>query len=186
MFQFEQELKMNSLNKLVSIALLTVANAAAAIEINSMDITEGHHMKSTFEFSSWGCKGDNLSPQLTWSNIPEGTKSLAITVYDPDAPTESGFWHWVVSDIPVTVHAIARGVDIEKLGGKQYRNDYGTNSFGGACPPKLGGMHRYQFTVWALPVATLGLNTNTPAAVVGYQLNAKAIDKARLTATYSR
>ena len=166
--------------------LLSCANASFAVELTSMDITEGSLMKRTFEYSGWGCDGNNLSPQLTWSELPEGTKSVAITVFDPDAPTESGFWHWLVTDIPISVKAIARGVDIEKLGAKQYQNDYGSQGFGGACPPKGDGMHRYQFTVWALPVAELGLSTDTPAAVVGYQLNTKSIGKARLTATYNR
>lgn len=177
---------MNNLSNFISITLLAVTANTSAIELTSMDVAEGHHMKSTFEFSGWGCNGENLSPQLTWTDVPAGTKSLAITVYDPDAPTESGFWHWLVTDIPVTVHAIARGVDVEKLGARQYRNDYGNINFGGACPPQADGMHRYQFTIWALPDANLGLNPNTPAAVVGYQLNAKAIDKKTLTATYTR
>lgn len=177
---------MNNLIKFASIAVLALTSRVNAIELSSMDIAEGQHMKSTFEFSGWGCNGENLSPQLSWSSVPAGTKSLAITVYDPDAPTESGFWHWLVTDIPVTVHAIARGVDVEKLGAKQYRNDYGNNNFGGACPPEADGMHRYQFTVWALPEAKLGLGPNTPAAVIGYQLNVKAIDKKTLTATYNR
>lgn len=177
---------MKSIQTIIGTASLLIMSHAHSIELTSMDIREGHHMESTFEFASWGCTGSNLSPQLSWRNLPKGTKSLAVTVYDPDAPTESGFWHWIVTDIPVTVHAIARGVDIEKLGAKQFRNDYGNKSFGGACPPKKDGMHRYQFTVWALPVSKLDLDTDTPAAVVGYQLNAKALGKARLTTTYHR
>ena len=81
---------------------------------------------------------------------------------------------------------LEQGVDIGKLGGKEARIDYGSTGFGGACPPKGHGMHRYQFTVWALPKATLGLDENTTPAVVGFTLNSIAIDKATLTATYTR
>ncbi|MCE9679410.1 YbhB/YbcL family Raf kinase inhibitor-like protein [Shewanella sp. AS1] len=168
------------------IASLYVPGSAAAIEISSQDIQEGHPMAKTFEFSGWGCDGANQSPQLMWKNAPKETKSFAITVYDPDAPTGSGFWHWIVLDIPANVTQLERGVDIKKLGGVEVGIDYGTAGFGGACPPKGHGMHRYQFTVWALPEAKLELNESTPAAVVGFTLNSIALDKATLTATYTR
>ncbi len=143
-------------------------------------------MEKTFEFAGWGCSGDNLSPQLSWDNAPKGTKSFAITAYDPDAPTESGFWHWIALDIPAGVSQLPRGADISKLGGLETRIDYGTKGFGGACPPVGDGMHRYQFTVWALPKAKLELGEDTPAAVVGFTLNSIALAKTTLTATYTR
>ena len=118
--------------------------------------------------------------------LQQEPKALQITAYDPDAPTESGFWHWVVFDIPATVSELPRGVDISKVGGKEGRIDYGTVDFGGACPPEKDGMHRYQFTVWALPTDKLNLDENTPSAVVGFTLNSMALDKAKLTATYTR
>ncbi|MCV5656218.1 YbhB/YbcL family Raf kinase inhibitor-like protein, partial [Escherichia coli] len=86
----------------------------------------------TFEYSGWGCDGANQSPQLMWKDVPKGTKSFAITAYDPDAPTGSGFWHWIAFDIPASVNELPRGVDISKLGGKESRIDYGTTGFGGA------------------------------------------------------
>ncbi|MCV6071490.1 YbhB/YbcL family Raf kinase inhibitor-like protein, partial [Escherichia coli] len=81
----------------------------------------------------WGCDGGNQSPQLMWKEAPKGTKSFAITVYDPDAPTGSGFWHWIAFNIPSTVSELPRGIDMNKLGGKESRIDYGTTGFGGAC-----------------------------------------------------
>ncbi|NRB66272.1 MAG: YbhB/YbcL family Raf kinase inhibitor-like protein [Vibrio sp.] len=170
---------------LLAVGILT-AGTVQAFELMSEDIIEGHPMQKTFEYKGWGCDGDNLSPQLTWQSAPAGTKSYAISVYDPDAPTGSGFWHWLAFDIPASVKALPRGVDIDKLGGKESRIDFGTAGYGGACPPVGDGMHRYQFTVWALPAASLDLDPQTPAAVVGFTLNNMALGKATLTATYTR
>ncbi len=97
---------------------LLAMGSAHAFELKSNDIQEGHPMAKTFEYNSWGCDGGNQSPQLTWSDVPEGTKSFAITAYDPDAPTGSGFWHWVAFNIPASVTELPRGVDIKKLGAK--------------------------------------------------------------------
>ncbi|EGA69665.1 putative outer membrane protein [Vibrio sinaloensis DSM 21326] len=172
------------------LALMTtgviLSGQALAFDLTSQDLQEGHPMGKTFEFSGWGCSGDNVSPQLSWNNPPKGTKSFAITAYDPDAPTESGFWHWIVLDIPSNVTQLPRGADISKLGGLETRIDYGMKGFGGACPPVGDGMHRYQFTVWALPKAKLDLGEETPAAVVGFTLNSIALAKTTLTATYTR
>ncbi|MCL9780224.1 YbhB/YbcL family Raf kinase inhibitor-like protein [Vibrio sp. S4M6] len=151
----------------------------------SEDIKEGHPMAKTFEFSGWGASGDNLSPQLSWHNVPQGTKSFAITAFDPDAPTGSGFWHWIAFNIPAQTTELPRGVDMQELGAIELRNDYGEIGFGGACPPEGHGMHRYQFTVWALPESALELEGAT-SAVVGFNLNSIAIAKSTLTATYTR
>lgn len=177
---------MKTLIKSVLALSILTAGSAQAFELTSNDIQEGHPMAKTFEYSSWGCDGENLSPQLMWKDAPAGTKSFAITAYDPDAPTESGFWHWVAFDIPATVSELPRGVDISKVGGKEGRIDYGTVGFGGACPPEKDDMHRYQFTVWALPTDKLNLDENTPSAVVGFTLNSMALGKAKLTTTYTR
>lgn len=165
---------------------LLAATSVHAFELSSTDIKEGAPMAKTFEFAGWGCDGDNVSPQLSWKDVPKGTKSFAITAYDPDAPTGSGFWHWVAFDIKGSVRELPRGADIAKLGGVQVRNDYGQKAFGGTCPPEHDGMHRYQFTVWALPTETLGLDNSVSPAVVGFNLHYKALGKAVLTATYTR
>ncbi len=161
---------------------------STSFRLTSPDIQEGHFMAKSFEFNGFGCDGPNLSPALVWENAPVGTQSFAITVYDPDAPTGSGFWHWLVVDIPASVTLLAQGAGQGDLpaGSRSFTNDYGIKEFGGACPPQGHGMHRYQFTVWALPEATLGVLDGASAAVVGFMLNATALGKATLTATYAR
>ncbi len=161
---------------------------STSFRLTSPDIQEGHFMAKSFEFNGFGCDGPNISPALAWQNAPAGTKSFAITVYDPDAPTGSGFWHWLVVDIPASVTSLAQGAGNGDLpaGSRSFTNDYGIKEFGGACPPQGHGMHRYQFTVWALPESTLGVPDGASAAVVGFMLNATALGKATLTATYAR
>ena len=109
---------MKTIIKSVLAISFVVSVTAHAFELTSNDIQEGHPMAKTFEYSSWGCDGDNLSPQLMWNDVPEGTKSSAITASDPDATTASGFWHWVVFDIPTTVNGLASDVGIGKVRGK--------------------------------------------------------------------
>ncbi|WP_375320246.1 YbhB/YbcL family Raf kinase inhibitor-like protein [Aliivibrio logei] len=167
------------------LALLTLASfSSQAFEVSSNDIHEGQLMKSEFTFSGMGCTGDNISPQLSWKDAPEGTKSFAITVFDPDAPTGSGWWHWLVLNIPANVSSIAQGSPMKNI--LQTKNDFGTMTYGGACPPAGDGMHRYQYTVWALPQEKIDLPADISPAVVGYTLNSMALDKAVLTATYVR
>lgn len=176
---------MKLLTKSLMASLMLVSLSASALQINSTDIQEGTPMAKTFEYAGWGCKGDNISPELSWKDAPKGTKSFAITAFDPDAPTMSGFWHWIAFNIPASVSKLPQGVDMTKLGATVARNDYGSHSFGGACPPAGDGMHRYKFTVWALPVAKLDLNKDTPAAVIGFTLNSIALAKSTLTATFT-
>ncbi|MDW6001299.1 YbhB/YbcL family Raf kinase inhibitor-like protein [Vibrio mangrovi] len=177
-------MKLSTLLLLLGSSLTSMASSA--LELTSNDIHEGERMSATFEFQGSGCQGKNLSPQLTWKDIPAGTKSFALTTYDPDAPTGSGWWHWVVVNIPAQVTTLNRGADVTKTGAMELVNDYGIRHFGGACPPKKHGMHRYQFTVWALPVEKLDIAPDASAAVAGFMLNAMALDKAKLTATYVR
>ncbi|WP_420547992.1 YbhB/YbcL family Raf kinase inhibitor-like protein [Curvivirga sp.] len=157
---------------------------AFALDLKSADIEEGSRMDTSFEFNGFGCEGGNVSPALSWSNAPADTKSFAVTAYDPDAPTESGFWHWVVLDIPESENGLAKGASGNGISGQELMNDYGMVGYGGPCPPKGHGMHRYQFTVWALPVEKLEIPKGASNAVVGYFLNHMNLDKARLTATF--
>lgn len=162
--------------------------SAARFVLTSPDITEGHFMAKAQEFDGFGCNGQNISPALNWQNAPADTKSFAVTVFDPDAPTCSGFWHWLVTDIPAAATGLAQGAGKGNLppGCRTFTNDYGSKAFGGACPPEGHGMHRYQFTVWALPEETLPAPDGASAAVVGFMLNSMALAKATLTATYAR
>lgn len=172
------------------VSLAFVVGSTQAIQVSSPDIKEGHFMAKTFEFAGFGCNGANKSPALNWSDLPAGTKSIAVTAYDPDAPTEAGWWHWLVVDLPVTTPGLAQGAGSAggtlPVGSRSFINDFGVKTFGGACPPEGHGMHRYQFTVWALPDAKLDVPDNANPALVGYMLNAKALAKKTLTATYAR
>jgi Raf kinase inhibitor-like YbhB/YbcL family protein len=170
---------------IIAIASLISFNTPA-FQLTSKDIQEGQRMGKAFEYQGFGCNGQNLSPALHWTSPPKGTKSFAITAYDPDAPTGSGWWHWRVIDIPATVRSIKRGAQLDKLGAITLKNDYGETAFGGACPPVGDSMHRYQFTLWALPVDKLKIDTKASAALMGFMLNSMALDKATLTATYVR
>jgi len=143
------------------------------------------------EFNGFGCTGENTSPQLSWSNAPEGTKSFAITMYDPDAPTGSGWWHWVVFDIPNDVESILKNAgNIEKglMPEKAIQSitNYGVPGYGGPCPPENHGIHQYVITVHALKVDKLGLDENTNPAIVGYYLWNNTIAKASIVTYYER
>lgn len=143
------------------------------------------------EFNGFGCTGENQSPQLSWKNAPEGTKSFAVTMYDPDAPTGSGWWHWVVFDIPEGTNELVSGAGSTELnlspeGAIQSVTDYGINGYGGPCPPEGHGLHQYVITVYALKIDKLGLDKNTNPAVVGYYLWNNTLAKASIVTYYKR
>lgn len=143
------------------------------------------------EFNGFGCSGKNQSPQLSWENAPEGTKSYAITMYDPDAPTGSGWWHWVVFDIPADINELVSNagntsVNLMPKGVIQSMTDFGGKGYGGPCPPKGHGMHQYIITVYALKTDKLGLDANSNPAVVGYNLWSNTLAKASIIAYYQR
>jgi Raf kinase inhibitor-like YbhB/YbcL family protein len=145
----------------------------------------------TEEFNGFGCTGKNQSPQLSWSNAPEGTKSFAITMYDPDAPTGSGWWHWVVFDIPTTVDELVSNagnieLNLAPKGAIQSITNYGAKGYGGPCPPKGHGLHQYVITVHALKTESLGLDDNTNPAIVGYNIWANTLAKASIIIYYKK
>lgn len=173
--------------------ILMIASAiqlsAQTFTLSSQDLGGQATMKQVFE--GFGCTGDNVSPQLSWKDAPSATQSFAITMYDPDAPTGSGWWHWLVFDIPTNVHELATGAGSSNpsampAGAIQSITDYGTTGFGGPCPPEGDGPHQYIITVHALKVKSLGLDANTNAAVVGYYLNSQTLAKASIVAYYER
>ena len=177
------------------ISLLTLGFAATVLadgfSLVSQDIVPGKFMSKKQEFNGFGCTGDDLSPQLTWSGAPEGTKSFAITVYDPDAPTGSGWWHWQIVNIPKTVTEIAAGTgstkkDLAPKGSTQVKNDYGNRGFGGACPPSGHGIHHYRFTIHALSVETLDFPEDASGALAGYMINANTIASSTIESLYQR
>ena len=163
-----------------------------AFTVMSNSFNDGDYLPKDFILSAdfgFGCAGGNKSPHLKWSEAPAGTKSFAITCYDPDAPTGSGFWHWVLFDIPATVTELPAGAgngDFKGLpaGAVHARNDYGTNEFGGAAPPPGDGPHRYVFTVYAVDTESLGLDSSASPAYVGFNLRFHALARANLIAEY--
>jgi Raf kinase inhibitor-like YbhB/YbcL family protein len=169
------------------LAGLTAANA---LTLTSPDIKKGAKIADEQVFNSFGCTGKNVSPALNWSGAPRGTKSFALNVFDPDAPTGSGFWHWVVFNIPPDATSLPKGAGDPKSaaapkGAVQSRTDYGFAGYGGPCPPQGAGSHHYIFTIYALDVDKLGADENSSAAVVGFNLHFHTLEKATLTGIWS-
>jgi Raf kinase inhibitor-like YbhB/YbcL family protein len=164
---------------------------AGEFTLSSPTIKPGAALSEEQVFNGFGCAGKNLSPALEWTKGPKGTKSYAITVYDPDAPTGSGWWHWIVYNIPANVTTIALGAGDATgkklpLGALQGRTDFGTHAFGGACPPQGDTPHRYIFTVHALKIEKIEVAPDASAAMIGFMINANSLGKASFTATYGR
>lgn len=144
----------------MAVAMLAAVSSgamAAPFSVSSNDMRDGQPLAQQHWFAGFGCTGGNVSPQLTWKNAPAGTRSFAVTVRDPDAPTGSGWWHWTVVNIASSVFSLPAGAGDKNSatlpgGAVQGRNDFGYAGFGGACPPAGDKPHRYRFTVWALDV----------------------------------
>jgi hypothetical protein len=173
------------------LAAATVTAHAAGFTLSSPTIKPGSMLTEAQVFKGFGCEGKNTSPALKWSGAPQGTKSYAVTVYDPDAPTGSGWWHWVVFNIPANVTELPEGagaVDGKGLpaGAVQGRTDFGSAGFGGACPPAGDKPHRYIFTVHALKTDKIEVPADASAALVGFMLNANRLGKASFEAKYGR
>ena len=177
------------MRSLIALAALLVTLPSAAFELKSPDIQPGRPLAEAQVFEGFGCHGGNLSPELSWDKVPAGTRSFALTVHDPDAPTGSGWWHWVVYDLPATTRSLPRGIgkgaDLPE-GARQGRTDFGSTGFGGACPPVGDKPHRYIFPVHALKVEKLDVPPDATAALIGFAINANRIAKASLTTTYGR
>jgi len=164
--------------------------AASEFTLQSPQIKAGGEIGSEQVFNAFGCTGKNISPALSWSHAPAGTQSFALLAYDPDAPTGSGWWHWVVYNIPANTTSLVAGAgDAKKnllpAGAVQGRTDFGTVGYGGPCPPP-GKPHHYYFRLYALKVPKLDLPMDATAAFVGFNVNANAIGKAQLLGLYGR
>ena len=163
------------------------------MKVSSKGFKSGDYLGQQHVLSAdygFGCSGGNVSPHLKWEDAPAGTKSFAVTCYDPDAPTGSGFWHWVVVNIPpdVTELAVNAGdpaAGALPAGALQTRTDFGKPGYGGPCAPE-GHPHRYLFTVYAVSLDKLPVTADTSAAVVGLFLNSNALAKASLMGLYRR
>ena len=173
--------------------LLGAAGAAqsAGFSLSSPSIKPGSTLTEAQVFKGFGCEGKNISPALKWSGAPKDTKSFALTVYDPDAPTGSGWWHWVVYNIPASATELPEGAGAADgkampAGAVQGRTDFGAAGFGGACPPQGDKPHRYIFTVHALKTEKIDAPADASAALVGFMINANRIGKASFEAKYGR
>ena len=175
----------------VALAALTGAAPVRAGDfvLTSPDVTEGRSITEAYVYS--GCGGGNLSPALQWRGAPAGTKSFVVTLFDPDVPSGSGWWHWVLYNLPASADRLARGAgdparQLLPLGATLGRTDFGSTSYGGPCPPNGDRAHHYIFTVHALDVPSLPVRNGASAAMVGYNVHIHELAAAKLTAVYAR
>lgn len=174
------------MKKILILACLIIAFKglyAQTFTLSSADL--GGQFTNEFVAGNFGCSGNNQSPELHWVNAPAGTKSFAVTMYDPDAPTGSGLWHWVIVNIPASTSQLKRGAGntqakLAPLESLQSINDTGAAGYQGPCPPEGDAPHRYLITVYALNTAQLGTTKSTTAAISGFLLNKASIAKASL------
>lgn len=177
--------------RLIACALVLAATAAIAhaedrLQLSSPAFADGGRLPDRQALNAMGCTGLNLSPALAWTGAPSGTKSFAVTLYDPDAPTGSGWWHWVVFNLPADAQGLHEGPAVLPAGAAEGRTDFGAPGYGGACPPSGGKPHRYVFTLHALDVERLDVSPEASAAMVGYNLYAHSLARSTLTALYGR
>ena len=156
--------------------------AVASFSLTSKDVTDGEPLDALFIHTSAG--GENQSPQLAWSGAPGETRGYAVTCFDPDAPTGSGFWHWVLVNVPVSVTELERGADPLPEGAFCVRNDYGEANYGGSAPPPGDRPHRYVFAVHALDVDRLDVGPEASPAYVGFNLAFHTLARAVIRPTY--
>lgn len=164
---------------------------AKGLTLSSPDVKKGGTVPLEQVLNTFGCTGGDISPALNWSGAPAGTKSFAVTVYDPDAPTGSGWWHWVVFNIPANATGLPKnagnlGANLAPAGSVQSRTDFGKPGYGGPCPPKGDKPHRYIFTVFAVNVDHLDANADASPAFVGFNLHFHTLARASFTAKYGR
>jgi len=166
----------------VTLCSLSAWARADGFQVTSPDIVDGRFLAQQV-FNAAGCAGGNISPRLRWSGAPAGTRSYAVTVFDPDARGGAGWWHWVVAGIPATVHALAAGSGQEGRLPFTARNDFGASAYGGPCPP-AGPSHHYRIEIHALNVETLPIDAETPAAQAAARIDHATLSTATMIVLY--
>jgi Raf kinase inhibitor-like YbhB/YbcL family protein len=177
---------MKNVRQIMMICLVagtSVIASAQSFTLRSKDLEGQFNQKQVS--NTFGCSGANESPQLNWTNPPAGTKSFAVTMYDQDAPTGSGWWHWSIFNLPANTTEIVRGAGnasnhLLPFGAVLGNTDFGVPGYGGPCPPEGDRPHAYVITVWALNIAKLGPDDHATPALVGFLLNQHAIAKTSL------
>ena len=158
--------------------------------VTSEDFADGQPLAATFAYEGAAEGAQNRSPQLTWGGAPAGTKSFAVTCYDPDAPTPSGFWHWALIDLPANTTSLAQGAGAAGTGlpGSAFhvRNDWSSKDYGGCYPPDGDRAHRYYFVVHAVDVESLGVDDEASAAVVSFNLVFHTLARAQIVGLFQR
>ena len=159
--------------------------------LTSSDVRDGQPLATAQVSGMMGAGGSDTSPQLSWSGFPENTKSFAITIYDPDAPTASGFWHWAIADVPVSITSLASGAGSADgadlpAGALRVANDAGTLGYVGAAPPAGHGNHHYYIAVHAVDVESLGLPEGASPAYLGFNLFMHSVARAVIVGTYEQ
>jgi Raf kinase inhibitor-like YbhB/YbcL family protein len=158
------------------------------LTVSSTSLTHNARLPEEQVFNGWGLSGGNVSPQLSWADAPNGAKGFAVTCFDPDAPTPSGFWHWLLIGIPADVHSLDAGAgtaETAPAGAFHVSNDFGGKRYDGAAPPAGDRSHRYLFAVHALDTDDLGLDDTASAAVTAFTMGGHTLARGVISATYS-
>lgn len=179
-----------SLGLLPLMALPSGPTSAEAFTLASSTVGDGDRISSARLYMGSDCSGENISPELHWRGAPQGTRSFALTMYQPDGHSGNGRWHWVVFNIPVELDALPEGAGDPKSGlipeAVQGRTDFRVHGYNGACPPAGDEDQRYQFRIYALKVDLLPLDETSPAATVAEYIEANKLAEARLDVIYGR
>jgi hypothetical protein len=166
----------------IFLAAMLMTAPAIAMDVKSAEFTDGTTLATAQVYGK--CGGGNISPSLTWSGAPAGTKGFAVTLFDPDAG-DLGWWHWIVFDIPAGTASLPKGGPMP-ADAVQGTNDFNEVGYSGACPPAGSGVHHYEFTVWALDVMKPPFDATVDGGVIRSFLKQHALGQARITPVYQR
>ena len=173
------------------IVLLSSPAMATELSLKSAEISDGTGASSTMEYNAGACHGENRSPELSWSGEPDTTQSFVVSMFDPDAPYPGGWLHWMVLNIPADTHVLRSGAGGDNAaslpeGVVQLKNSYGTQGYGGPCPPRGDKPHRYEITLYAMPQGSTNVPVGQTAQDTVAWLKSNALASSQITLTYQR